>query len=351
MGVCGYIMDKSKVYIRVDSNPVISGGHVMRCLAIAETLSEVGRKVCFLVADDNPISVLEERGFSYINLHSNWQNLMTDFEQVKSIVSKEEYPFLIIDTYKVTKEYVDSLKPYCRIAYLGSKKGFLGNLDLLINYSTDIDYAFYNNSYTKKTRLLLGPSYAPLRKEFQSIIPVYRDEIGHILITTGNTDRNHIVSSLIAKLLPEIDGTTVKLDVVIGRMFDYKDELHKCYDSDARVELHENVESMSALMKECDLAITANGTTVYELSAVGLPSISFAMVEEQVKSAEALSELGVIDYCGRSYCMPDECISVIVKKVRYYMGNHDELRKLAMKAHELIDGNGCSRIVAVLSEV
>ena len=337
-------------FIRADSNTTISGGHIMRCLAIANALVERGEKVCFLLADDNPIPVLEESGFSYVNLCSNWQDLMTDVEQVKAILSKEETPFLLIDTYCVTREYVEELKPLCKIAYLGSKQVYLGKLDFLINYSTDIDHVFYRSNYDKQTITLLGPSYAPLRKEFQNVVPAYRKQMKSILITTGNTDRHHMVASLIDCLLPVVTEASVKLEVVVGRMFDDKEELHINYNKIPNVTLYENVKSMSTLMKKCDLAISANGTTVYELSAMGIPTITFAMVEEQVKSAEALSGLGVIDYCGRSFENQKECVTKIVKQVKYYLENSDKMIELAKKAHELIDGNGVYLIInAMLS--
>ena len=98
-------------------------------------------------------------------------------------------------------------------------------------------------------------------------------------------------------------------------------------------------------MKNCDLAISANGTTVYELSAIGLPTITFAMVAEQIRSAEALSKLGVVYYCGRSYADQENCLKAISNRVSYYLEHNDEMIKLAQKAHDLIDGNGCKKIV------
>ena len=336
------------IYIRADSNSTISGGHIMRCLAVANALTEQGETVCFLVADDNPISVLEESQIPFINLHSDWQDLMSDMEQVKEFLKKEQSPVLFIDTYQITREYVDKLKPYCKIAYLGSKQEYLGTLDLLVNYSTDIDYEFYSSNYDERTTLLLGPSYAPLRKEFQNIIPKYKDRIERILITTGNVDRDHMVTSIIKSLKPVVLESSVILDVVIGRMFNDKEELHQEYDNNPNVFLYENVKSMSSLMRNCDLAISANGTTVYELSAMGLPTISFAMVEEQVRSAEALSKLGVIDYCGKSYVQKNGCIDRISKRVRFYLSNNGERIVLAEKAHQLIDGNGVSTIASAI---
>ena len=132
------------VYIRADSNPMISGGHIMRCLAIADALAARNIKVCFLIADENSTPVLDDYGFPYINLESNWNDLLTDVDQVKAILIQERESILLIDSYQVTREYVEELKPFAKVVYLGSKMEYIGKLDMLINYSADIDYGFYN---------------------------------------------------------------------------------------------------------------------------------------------------------------------------------------------------------------
>lgn len=335
-------------FIRADSNPTISGGHIMRCLAIAKAVMESCQEVTFLVADDNPVKILKDEGVSYINLNSDWRNLMTDIDQVKDILSKTKNSFLLIDSYRITKEYVNILKPYAKIGYIGSKLEYLGNLDFLINYSTDVDFDFYQNNYSDGTKLLLGAVYAPLRKEFQHIELQYRRHIKRILLTTGNTDKDRIVEELLEKLIPILRGRDIIVDVVIGRMFENQAQLHTKYDGNPNIILHENVTSMSTLMKSCDLALSANGTTVYELSAMGLPTISFSMVEEQVRSAEKLDSLGAMDYCGRSYADQRRCVEQIICKVQYYIENDQERVNLARRAHELIDGNGCQKIVHAL---
>lgn len=332
-------------FFRVDSNSKISSGHVMRCISIAATLVEQGERVSFLIADDNPIEILKRFGFSYVNLHSDWENLMSDVEQVKKLLKEEKNSTLIIDTYRITLQYVESLKPFCKIVYLGSKIDKLGNLDYLINYSADIDYSFYNNTYTKNTELLLGVQYAPLREEFQGYNPQYKEEIDSILLTTGNTDKNQSVKKILDGISPIIEKNDIVINVVLGGMFENKKELYKAYCNNPYICFYENVASMSSLMKQCDLAITANGTTVYELSALGIPSISFAMVEEQVKSAEALYKLGAIAYCGRMYQNSESCVNAIKDTLQSFIKNHNKLISLGNRAHSLIDGNGCQRIV------
>lgn len=339
------------LFFRTDSNNIISDGHIMRCLAIAKEMVKCGIVVHFLIADDNPSHILEDAGISYTILYSDWKCLMSDVEQVKSMLVCEENPVLLVDTYRITREYVDALKPYCKIGYLGSKGEYLGKLDFLINYSIDINYKFYRDNYNESTRLLLGPSYAPLREEFQNVNRSYRNQITKILLTTGNTDHGHMIAGILEKLLPIMRENDIIVNVVVGRMFNDTDSLFGIYDSDMNVCFHKNVKIMSSLMSECDLAISANGTTVYELCAMGIPTISFAMVEEQVNSAEALVALGVIDYCGRSYENRSYCIENIVSRVKYYIDNIDELVNLAENAYRLIDGNGCKKIVDVILQI
>ena len=334
------------LFVRADSNTEISGGHIMRCLSIAKCYMESGKRACFLVADDNPTKVLEEANMPYIVLNSDWRNLMSDVEQVKDIIKVESNAVLLIDTYSITREYVEQFNGVCRVAYLGSKKEYFGQLDTLVNYSSDIDYEFYNEKYGIDTKLLLGISYAPLRMEFQNVVHNYKSRIERVLLTTGQTERNQMVERIL-DAISNILGN-VYIDVIVGRMFDNKSYLINKYKSNSYIWLHENVQDISRIMNKCDLAISANGTTVYELSALGIPTISFAMVEEQERSAKALERLGIVDYSGSSFDKPSECADLIKRKVEFYLYHNDELISMARKAHDLIDGNGCFKIVRAL---
>lgn len=41
--------------------------------------------------------------------------------------------------------------------------------------------------------------------------------------------------------------------------------------------LHSDVKDMAGLMRTCQLAVTAGGTTIYELSVLGVPFVCFPM--------------------------------------------------------------------------
>ena len=339
------------IIFRADSNKQIASGHIMRCLSIAQAFVDAGEEVEFLVADDNPKPMLERAGVAYTILNSTWNNLIEEVNVVKEILLSRHNPLLFIDTYQVSKQYVEALLPYARICYLGSKPEYLGAIQALINYSTDIDYNFYKSNYVETTKLLLGAAYAPLRKEFLEVRHEQnKDGKCRILLTTGNTDARNCVGKILSEL-KQSKSLSIEIHVVVGGMFDAKEQLHQIYDGDSMVVLHENVKSMSALMAISDLAISANGTTVYELAAAQVPVISFAMVEEQVKSARKLSELGVVEYCGEIYINTDEVVGKIVSVAMRLADNAAYRQVLRQKAHSVIDGRGCERIVEELKNI
>lgn len=332
------------IYIRTDSNNIIASGHVMRCLSIADEFKDKDIDVIFITADANSNEAITSRGYKNIILNSDWQNLNKELEQVKKIVSDGEKNFLLIDTYSVIKEYVNELADCCKIGYLGSKKENLGNLDILINYSSEIDYDFYNDVYSNHTRLLLGVEYAPLKKDYKNVVVDFEKRHNNVLITTGNTDNENIIGEIIDTILPLASKYQLKLNVVVGSMFKHKEKLLSQYASNTNVILHQNVKSMYELMKKSELAISANGTTVYELIASYVTTISFAMVSEQITDAIKMSEMGITEFCGDSFQNKDNCLVNIFNALEYFCVNGDDVRRRAIFAHGLISGNGCSEI-------
>lgn len=333
------------IYFRADSNSQIASGHVMRCLSIANEFRSRGYEVTFILADDNPREMVSSAGFPLIVLNSSWEDLNTELETMQKILRRDSESVLIVDTYKITKSYVETLASDSKICYLGSKHEYLGPLKVLINYSTDIDYTFYEQSYSdQQTKLLLGPGFAPLRKEFQNVHHVLGEQMRHVLITTGNTDPDNAVGYIL-KSLSELDiFPKLIFDIVVGRMFVHKDELAKEFTASNIVQ-HYNVTNMAGLMKKSDLAISANGTTVYELVASHVPTITFAMVEEQKASAEALNSLGAVDYCGQMYSDIKTTVRRISERLLYYYNHSEERIRKADHAGTVISGDGCAKIV------
>jgi UDP-2,4-diacetamido-2,4,6-trideoxy-beta-L-altropyranose hydrolase len=286
-------------------------------------------------------------------LESDWTDLESELPAVRRLLRPYSGSVFLVDSYQITSRYVRELANMASVGYLGTKRLVSPELRLLANYSLNIDDDFYCRSYGKKCRLLLGPAYAPLRQGFFRVPRGVRRHVRSILLTTGNADAEGVTGVIIDSLLPTLLQERIRLRVVIGPLNASKRQLHKRYSNCEQVELLENVTNMAVLMRECDIAVSACGTTLYELAACGVPTVGFSMVPEQDANGETdkLKELGVIEYAARAYDGIATCAAAVRNKVESLV--HDAVRREALSKsfHELIDGLGCERICDEISRL
>ena len=319
----------------------------MRCLSVADALTSLGADVSFILSDSNSVELIESRGFATVVLDSDWRHIEDGTDDLCRICDGAEIPIVLVDTYSVTREYVDCLAQHAKICYLGSKGGDLGNLSLLANYSTCIDEAFYEEIYGNRgTKLLFGPKYAPLRPCFAEAYRECSAKIERVLVTTGNTDPQGFIPAFLASALSDERLSSVTFTAVVGRMVsdDVTAKVNLIGSRSSRVTVLRAVTDMAGLMSQCDAAVSANGTTVYELFAAGLPSVTFAMVEEQVQSAESLAELGAVEYCGLIGDGPHTTVAESIDRLASLVASRNRSVALATRAHALVDGHGADKI-------
>ena len=336
-------MEKT-LLIRVDCNPEIASGHLMRSLSIAREACKQGMKSVFLMSDNTYKKTVTEQGFEFVNLSTDWRKLTLELPILKKYIGKYKHPILLIDTYSINSEYISELKGIIPLIYLGSKKENIGDVDCIINYSSDIDEDFYTRTFPNASHLL-GVRYVPLREEFQRIKISLNEPLKNILLTTGNTDRPHFIPYFLERIIPLLRRNNIICHVIVGRMFDNQEELKMITTECGLIQLHTGVSDMAPLMQQCQLAVSANGTTVYELAACGVPTISFSIAEEQEASGKSLGNKGILRYCGLFEANRDRCIEKILDNISELISDDKERISLAAKANEWIDGYGCKYIV------
>ena len=338
------------VFFRVDANQHIATGHLMRCISIAQCFLKHGETVKFLIADKQPIALLEKHGIEYVVLHSRWDSLDNEIDGVVKIIQQYNDPLFIIDTYSVTRKYTENIIPHCRCCYLGSKSEYMGKLYALINYSVSIDYAYYHATYSDETKLLLGPTYMPLRDEFlHKRSQTKTTKRCKILLTTGGSNPNHYIEKILRSIILSSSFPEINIVLVIGGMFENKEAMRLEFESYPNIKVYENVTSMAEIMYQCDFAVTANGSTVYELAACHIPAITFAMAKDQIHAAEKMNSLNAAKYSGVIFEDEESCINNIVSNVNVFIENPSIRKTIAENAGEIIDGRGCEHIYNALT--
>lgn len=267
-----------QICFRVDASVSMGSGHVMRCLAIAQEWMSRKVSCVFLVHEcsANLSERLKKEGCELVFLKNDSESELADIYK--------QYPaeVIFVDGYHFSSEYRKKLHGIFRFTVLMDDSLIEQPYwsDFVINPQPMIDNSRYESLDSDK--LLLGLNYLPLRKEFSdrhSTLPLQKRN--HILVTFGGTDPERLSLPVTQKLLERITENVV-LDVVIGDDHKDKEELLKLERQfGSKINVHMNVKDMATLMHQAGMAVSAAGSTVWELVAVGVPVIPVIVSENQ----------------------------------------------------------------------
>ena len=408
----------SVIYIRADGNTEIATGHLVRCLSIARALKKElqdtgmivtgsgSSPITFLVSDQESKALLngffdcrEEFPVRILET-ARYDDLEAELPELTSLIinrcqtshcytpasdgasypvsnapfSSLNKPVLLVDSYFVTENYFLSLKTHATLVYLDDLRSFDYPVDLVINYDilTPEAYREYEHSYTFARKRLLGGAYAPLRPQFQSAsraLPSVSDnKICHVLIASGGSDPYHTTLHLTQYLLAECPPGYC-FHLLLGSMnpdrqalCELADRQNLCASASpsakaSSVILHHGVTNMASLMQSCDLALSAAGTTLYELCAVGVPSASFIIADNQIASANAFAQNDAIPCLGdvrtNEESIKKEAAHWVTSMNPYVKNQAASARLLryqnvSKRMQQLVDGNGAIRIADAL---
>lgn len=325
------------IIFRVDGNRDTGLGHVMRCLSIANAARERGEECLFATADTQPHEIILEQDFRVLSLDTDYRIMDGELSRLRRIMDKERPSHLVVDSYHVTESYLRQCQGMAdRLVCIDDLAEFAYPCDTLVNYNIygpDLDYAgLYGDSVP---RLLLGPEYAPLRREF--VLEHGRgiaERIQKVLVLAGGSDPAHIAVKMAAYL--KENPMEYEFHFVIGAM--------NC-DEISGVVVHRNVKNISSLMMQCDAAISAAGSTLYELCACGVPTIAFTLADNQIPGARAFSQKGLMEYVGDARHEENICADIF-QRLRCLDEEYPRRRQMAADCRSVVDGRGAERIVS-----
>ena len=333
-----------QVIVRADGNAMIGAGHIMRCLTIVRSLSP-DTQILFLCADEKSCKVVRSRGYEAVCLHTSYTNLMSEISawiRLREQKLLAECPAILVDSYYVTPEYIDILKDFGKVFLLEDMGKSDYGADVLVNYNVYASKEMYEDAVCE--RMLLGGNYVPIRPEFLRTSYEIRNTVKNILITTGGGDCDNIAK----EILDAIYWEGCRFYVVTGAFNPNRRALEEYAREKDNVEICVDVQDMAALMAHCDVAISAGGTTVYELCAVGVPTVCFSYAENQNKLVAYMGEKGICESAGEYHVTPQETIERIVDAVERYVDSLQMRQSAYEKERYLIDGEGAARIAKEL---
>jgi UDP-2,4-diacetamido-2,4,6-trideoxy-beta-L-altropyranose hydrolase len=341
---------KGKLLIRADASAHMGTGHVMRCLALAQSWQESGGTAQFAMAE--PASALEARlayegiGISRVRATAGSQ---ADAEQTTSLARQLRTDWLLLDGYQFSATYQREIKAAGLRLLCVDDYGHASHYyaDIVVNQNLHATEAFYA-SREPYTRLLLGTRYVLLRREFRPWYSWQRQiaaNARHILVTFGGSDVENVTSKAIAAL-QKVGVNGLEVVVLVGANNPhFEGETKATHNSDLGIHLEYNASNVPEVMAWADLAISAAGSTCWEMAYMGLPSMVLALAENQSPIAASLEQAAAVVNLGSSWAGSQADISAALREL---IGNEFLRSKMSKVGRQLVDGDGCRRLVMAL---
>jgi len=157
-----------------------------------------------------------------------------------------------------------------------------------------------------------------------------------VLITLGGSDPQNLTEKLALKLGRAFPGIT--FHVTAGPSYIHGNSLEAA--AGENIVIHREPK-MSALMMQCDAAVSACGSTVYELCACGIPIIGVITADNQVMTARSMDNIGAMKYAAG--------VGEIVRHLESL--DYEARVKMSETARKLVDGNGSIRVSEQIRKV
>ena len=337
--------------IRADVNSQIGLGHVMRCLALAQGWQDEGGRV-ILVMGKEAASTSERWKSEGMEVRVVLAELGSNEDAAKTakLAKENNASCIVVDGYHFNADYQRVIKDS------GQKLLFVDDYGHADHYYADIvlNQNIYANEqlYSKResyTRLLLGSDYVFLRREFLKWRE-YKREIPEIakkiLVTMGGSDPKNctlkVLEALFLLQLKEIEVTVV----AGGENPHYETLQSKVSDAPFSIRLERNVKNMPELMAWADVAISAGGSTAWELAFMGLPSLMIIIAENQRRIVEGLElHNGTVNLGFKNEFKTD----LISNRIEELCKDKSRRIELSDINSFLVDGKGIKRLLSIIS--
>jgi UDP-2,4-diacetamido-2,4,6-trideoxy-beta-L-altropyranose hydrolase len=336
----------------------------MRCLTLADHLKAQGAFVVFIShhISETYSEMLEKKGFEFRRLdyknkplevdeltHASWLGV-SQHEDAKStiaVISDEKWNWIIVDHYALDYRWESELRSSTeKIMVIDDLADRTHDCDLLLdqNLYSDMNHR-YEGKILGSCRLLLGPRYALLRKQFQearSNLQTRGDKVERVLIFFGGIDAEDYTSKAISALAT-ISNPVFEVDVVIGSHHPNKSKItEEC--SRLGFCCHVQTDKMATLIANADIAIGAGGSTIWERCTLGLPTITLSVANNQKKPTYDAAQAGVI--------YAPEINSNLVDEIKLHfmalLGNPLLRKNLSRLSIQLVDAKGAYRVASIM---
>jgi len=334
-----------RVVFRVDASPEIGGGHVMRCLTLAQCFRDNGWNCAFVGAEAtyDSVAALPSSGVQFIAVEGKQAS---DPQSLIAAISGG-CDLVVLDHYGLDQAYETACRDWAaKILVIDDLAARPHDCDFLLDQSPGGEDEDYLQYVPPGCKLLIGSKFALLRKQFSNArdkaIERRKDtSCNRLVIAAGLTDPTNVTEAAL-DAAKEV-GNFEAVDVILGGAAPGLQAVReKISQMQGLVRLHVDVADIASLLAQADLSIGAAGVSCLERCCLGLPGIAVVTAENQRRNAQALvrskASIVVEDDVRESLSR------TLAIELRRLMSSPEERNRISKAAAELADGQGAHRV-------
>lgn len=278
-----------RVKLRADASNAIGLGHVVRLIALAKSLSKFSCSFILRNPAKNVVDLILSENFSIEIVEGYDLDDPEIMSQLKEPIAQSD--IVVLDGYEFDFNFQKRVKQIhnCKVVQIDDTISNPFAADLVINHIGGIDYNAFQIS--RNAKVLVGPQYAILRKEFLAKLPKEKESsaLSSIFINFGGADPGNFTCKVVSELL-QFQNSFQSLNVVIGPLFQFLPQLESLSQQSRKITISHNLDvvSMVSLMRSCDVAICSASTVAYEFACTTGMLFALETAENQSRLYEFL---------------------------------------------------------------
>jgi len=339
-------LDTIQIIFRCEFGAQYGFGHLMRCLSLGQAFQECEQTqtFCFSTSSADGFNELfDSTNMTHVQLPESAVGL--SFAPDNHFKLSDEF-ITVFDNYDVTEEQMITYKQnFPNLVAIDDLADRVFNVDMIINQNLGSNQLEYNT--VNQPKLLLGAQYALLRK---NILYVRRKkESKRIFMSFGGGEVYNRIKGLLEILLVIDKGLDVNItvDFVIGGKKDNREKIRSFLSTCERLKFYfiENQMDLSPYMARADFAVTAAGSTVFELAYLGVPQIVLVIDKNQEITGQKINEIGLSTCLGDIKNLDTH---VFEKTFLSFLDDDHMKQSMSKQAQSLIDGRGAKRVAGCI---
>lgn len=329
------------VIFRCDAGPVLGGGHVARCLALADAFAGTGWRTAFAVGPGTKEVVPR--------LSAASAEVRTIDGRPDTLASAwpEGADLLVVDHYGLDARFEHGCRPWAkRVLAIDDLADREHDADWLVDPTPGRKAELYRTRVPATCQIAAGARFAPIQPEFlrrreQALARrVQPGPVRRILVSMGTTDPAN--ATMVALEALSIAKLGAEIDVVLGAAAPHRAEILRRLPKKAQLSL--DVADMADRLTAADIAIGAGGVSALERCCLGLPTVTIVIADNQRGATAGISHAGAALVLSEG--LPSA--GAVADAIRRLAD--DETRSaMAAAAARLCDGRGIARLLVTLA--